>query len=399
MGLSSKHFVFLVCLFLAPIVCAEEPPIVPLIDPPMRIQLRKIYRTGLSFGNRPAVFAKVGDSITGNKFFLKDVGCGVEVLGSNQSLAPTIKYFRGIAFPDSYTTAWCGNANSFSRDSYASDHGWTANEPLKRFANPTSECPPPDDNPLRCELRLLKPSIALIMFGTNDLELNDPVKFRKKLTQIVQETIVKGVVPVLSTIPPRLDNPDMGSRVAPYNMIIREIAETLQVPLWNYWISLQHAINQGMDHKGIHPNVFDVDDPAIFTSEALRYGFNLRNFTAIQVLQKIKAVTQNRAPADASALPNFAIFPVEPLAPVARGTTVTFKIKIVRNHFSDSIHFSIKGRPSGVSAAFTAGAGGTFEFVTLTVRPDAVPGDYRITIHGTSGKLTRTTTLALTIPR
>ena len=397
MATSCKCFVVLICLLLAPALFADQTPIVPLVDPPMRAQLRKLYRHGLTFGNRADVFAKIGDSITSNRFFLKDVGCGVEVLGSNQALAPTIKYFRGFAFPDSYTTAWCGNANSFSRDSYASDHGWTANEPLKRFANPASECPPPFDNPLRCEFRLIKPSIALIMLGTNDLEKNDPATFRKRLTRIVQETIVNGVVPVLSTIPPRLDNPDMGNRVSLYNKIIQEIAETLQVPLWNYWVSLQNAINQGIDHRGIHPSVFDDDDPAIFTSEALRYGFNLRNFTAVQVLQKIKAVTQNRAPSDANPLPNFAIFPTQPLAPVARGTTVTFKIKIVRNHLTNPITFSLKGRPSGVSAALKAGAAGTFEFVTLTVRPEANPGDYRITIYGMAGNLTRTTTLTLII--
>ena len=393
-----RGFLAFVCLLMAPALFADQSPIVPLIDAPMRAQIRKIYRNGLSFGNRPTVFGKIGDSITANKFFLKDVGCGVEVLGSNQGLAPTIKYFRGFAFPDSFTTAWCGNANSFSRDSYAADHGWTANEPLKRFANPASECPPPFDNPLRCELHLIKPSIALIMLGTNDLEKNDPVTFRKKLTRIVQETIVSGVVPVLSTIPPRQDNPDMGSRVAPYNQIIQEIAETLQAPLWNYWLSLQNAINHGMDHKGIHPSVYDEDDSAVFTSEALRYGFNLRNFTAVEVLQKIKAVTQNRAPADTSSLPNFAIFPTQPLGPVARETTVTFKIKIVKNHLTDPIAFAVKGRPSGVSAALTAGTAGTYEFVTLTVRPEAKPGDYRLTIYGTAGKLTRTTTLALIIP-
>src|SRR5579859_1453935 len=39
------------------------PPIVPSIDAPMKARLRAIYLAGLSRGNRPEVFAKVGDSI------------------------------------------------------------------------------------------------------------------------------------------------------------------------------------------------------------------------------------------------------------------------------------------------------------------------------------------------
>ncbi len=177
----------------------------------MRSELRSVYKLGILDGNRPAVFAKVGDSITRTPHFLKDIGCGVEVLASHQSLASTITFFRGTPFPPDFTSAWCGVANSFTRDSVTAQNGWTADEPLRRFSNPASECPPPHDNPLRCELHLLKPSIALVMLGTNDLEINDQNNYRKKLTRIVQELMVNGVVPVLSTIPPRLDNPVMGS--------------------------------------------------------------------------------------------------------------------------------------------------------------------------------------------
>lgn len=393
----AKFLTFVTLILVAQAVLAEQPPVVPLIDPAMKAQLRKIYKNGLSTGNRAAVFAKVGDSVTRNAFFLKDIGCGIEVLANHEHLAPTIRYFRGIGFPDSYTTAWCGEANSFSRDSYASSNGWTANDPLKRFSNPASECPPPHDNPLRCEIHLVKPSIALIMFGTNDVEKNDPALFRSRLTRVVQETIVDGVVPVISTIPPRLDNETIGARVPQYNQIIQEIAETLQVPLWNYWFSLQTAINYGVDNRGIHPSVLNGSESAVFTSEGLRYGFNLRNFTALEVLKKVKAVVLSNGPPDSNPLPNFSIFPTSKLPPIERGTELTFKIKIQRNHFPDPVTFSLKGRPKGVSASLKPGNSPAYEIVTLNVSSDAVPGDYRITVYGTAKNLKRTTTFALTI--
>ena len=380
-------------------IYAQQPPITPVIDKAMKAQLRNTYKLGVAAGNRPTVFAKVGDSITRTPYFLKDVGCNVAILGSHQRLAPTITYFRSTSFPQAYTTVWCGDSNSFTRDSMTAHNGWTVDEPLRKFSNPLSACPAPYDTPLRCELHLLKPTIALIMLGTNDLENNDTVNFRKKLTRIVQDTILDGVVPVLSTIPPRQDSPTHGQRVAPYNIIIREVAEVLQVPLWNYWLSLQGTgvINNGMDNRGIHPSVYNGGEPAVFTPSGLRYGMNLRNFTALDVLKKVKAVVQNNAPANASTAPNFTIFPEAPLAPVPRGTIVTQKWRIVRVNHTAPIAFALKSQPAGVSATFALSATGNYVTVTLTVRSGVNPGDQRFTIQGTSGHLLRTTTTQLIV--
>jgi hypothetical protein len=391
--------VYFIAFILSFSIEAQQPPVVPKIDKAMRAQLKSIYKSGINQGNRPNVFAKAGDSITRNTNFLKDIGCGIEVLAGNQRLAPTIQHFRGFGFPDSFTTAWCGNANSFSRDSLTSQNGWTVDEPLRRFANPASECPPPYDNPLRCELHLIQPSIALVMFGTNDLESNDQVNYQKKLIRILQEIIVNGVVPVLSTIPPRLDDPAMGARVGPYNNIIQNVAEMLQIPLWNYWLALQDPsmINQGMDGGGIHPNALNDIEAAVFTSDGLRYGFNQRNFTAVEVLEKLRRVVQGSRPADSSVLPNFTIVSKQPIAPVAQGATVIFKLKIVRINFTKKIQFTLAEQPAGVSATFSTNTRGTSLTVTLSVRNGVPTGEHRITIRGQSGKLERLATFPLII--
>lgn len=255
--------------------------------------MRTVYLSGRAAGNRAAVFAKIGDSITESGSFLKDVGCGSEVLGSYTSLAPAIDYFRAVVFPPDYSDVWCGVANSFTRASASAVAGWTTNSALAPLDPPDSRCPAPFNLALRCELHLLHPSVALIMYGTNDLErYNDPGMFRDNLTHIVAETLAAGVIPVLSTIPPRLDDASLGARVGPYNQVVTEVARVEQVPLWDYWLALQAPamINRGMDADGVHPSVYRGDQGADFGSTALRYGYNQRNLTAIQVLEKIMRV-------------------------------------------------------------------------------------------------------------
>ncbi len=110
------------------------------------------------------------------------------------------------------------------------------------------------------------------------------------------------MIPVLSTIPPRLDTVDgqaMGPRVATYNQIIADVAAEKNVPLWNFWRQTQGTsmINQGLDSDGIHPNILNGADGAVLTSTGLRYGYNQRNLGALQVLDKIKTVViDNGAP-------------------------------------------------------------------------------------------------------
>ena len=131
------------------------------------------------------------------------------------------------------------------------------------------------------------------MLGTNDLErIDDLAVYRSNLTRIVTDTINAGVIPVLSTIPPRLDSATLGARVSQYNDVITQVASSLQVPLWNYALALSGSsmINQGMDPDGIHPSVYMGQYACSFTDAGLRYGYNQRNLTAVQVLAHVKSV-------------------------------------------------------------------------------------------------------------
>jgi hypothetical protein len=279
---------------------SASPPVIPIIDARMKARLQTILAAGEARTppNRPSVFAKAGDSITESASFLFDVGCNVYVLGVYSSLRPTIKYYRSTTFAYQ-SQAWCGGReNSFDRSSLAAVGGWTTDDVLQT----TPMCAAPNNDYLRCEYAKIQPAIGLIMFGTNDLDRSpDPTHFEHNLNTIVAETVAMGVIPVLSTIPPRLDSPSKNALVGPYNAAIAHVAASAQIPLWDYWLALYDLgsrYNYGMSGDGIHPSVYQGSNASIFTAAGLEYGYNVRNLTAIQVLDKIKRIVIDNGPPD-----------------------------------------------------------------------------------------------------
>jgi hypothetical protein len=105
----------------------------------------------------------------------------------------------------------------------------------------------------------------------------------------VQKSVAAGVIPVLSTIPPRVGYTE---RVSNYNAAIIAVAQAQQVPLWNYWRTFQGStmVNGGLDPDGVHPNIYLGAEGADFTTNGLKYGYNQRNLTAVQVLAAIKRI-------------------------------------------------------------------------------------------------------------
>lgn len=310
-----------------PIVAARttsptELPIVPLINATLKARLQTILADGQSKGNRANVFAKVGDSITYSFEYLHGVGCGVENLDSHTELAATIDYFRSTDFPEAYAVAREGEqqithcppaSNAFNRVSAAAVVGWGAQnalEPVNTTVHP--ECNS-GEIALDCELRLLKPAIVLIMFGTNHIGIGLDKNFQENLIQVVDRAIAQGVIPIVSTIPPRLDQPNevpLTPFVDEANRQIIYVAQDRQIPLWNFWLALQSPtmVNQGLKTDNVHPNTygwdFNMPGSVDFSMEGLRYGYNQRNLTALQVLTKLKTIViDDGAPDDDGAVP------------------------------------------------------------------------------------------------
>ncbi len=308
----TKTFLSSLAITLFPAAAAAQtaPPVVPVLDGATRAQVLAILSSPAGSVNYRDAFAKIGDSITESGSFLKDVGCmrppDPAFYGAYAGLVATVSYFQSRTYGAGYTDAWCGVPDSFTRASVASMSGMTST-----FAfSSTSVCPSPFTTVLRCEYYRMRPSYALIMFGTNDVMANvnatlvDALaRYRANMQNIVAQSITDGVVPVLSTIPPLLRTSEvtqaMVDRVASYNQVVIDVAAANSVPLWNYnrsLVELGAGDNYGVSSDGIHPSIYRGSDGANFTAAALHYGYNVRNLGAIQVLDALRAVAGGSAP-------------------------------------------------------------------------------------------------------
>lgn len=242
---------------------------------------RRIYQRGQQMGNRANVFSKVGDSITAAAQFLYPIGYGQYNLGSYGYLSGVIGFF-GAA------NARAGN--SFANTSLAAVGGWTADKLLWPGNGYPEVCG--SEIPLVCEYKLVRPSVALIMIGTNDSGSGSAGVYADQLRQIVQITIDMGVIPVLSTIPPKNFGSEQDARVDQWNQIIRATAAQFDVPLWDYYSQMVGLPNRGMSSDGLHPSA-QPDGLISFTDDGLRYGYTVRNLGALQVLDAIWRLVMN----------------------------------------------------------------------------------------------------------
>lgn len=146
-------------------------------------------------------------------------------------------------------------------------------------------------------LERLNPEVALIMFGTNDLNSVGIQEYESKTRAVVRKCLDNGTVVILSTIPPRHGFVD---RSAAYARVVRDIARRMRVPLVDFhaeilsrrpddWDGAMDKFSQyrGYDvptllaRDGVHPShpkLYQND----YSAEALsRCGYSLRNYLVL----------------------------------------------------------------------------------------------------------------------
>jgi hypothetical protein len=155
-------------------------------------------------------------------------------------------------------------------------------------------------------LETLKPEVALIMFGSNDLPDRDQRGYRKSLTEVAEACIKRGTVPMLSTLPPRSG---LAAEAAAFSGIVRAVAAQLDVPLVDYHAEIltrrpndwdgSIAAAPGEDPyevltlisgDGVHPSnparyFKDYSDEALRTS-----GFGLRTAQALLAYDEVISI-------------------------------------------------------------------------------------------------------------
>lgn len=231
--------------------------------PTVSARAREIYQAGLAAGNNPRRFAKIGDCMSVNPYFLTGFDSPAEYrLGAGYAnLQDTISNFTG----------------SFSRESQAARIGFSTLSVLDSlWANPRY-CTA-GESPLACEFRLQKPSLAFISLGTNGEWLTD-ADYESSMRRILDDAIGRGVLPILST---KADDLEGGGR---FNAIVRKLAAEYQLPLWDWRVASETLFNRGIAANSNYQLTWG---PAYYDGPAAEWtGWQWRNLTALQALDLV----------------------------------------------------------------------------------------------------------------
>lgn len=250
-------------------------PVLPEID---AARLRAVFERGAENGLDPRAFTKVGDCNTASEHFLAAFDRDRYDLGPYTDLQPTIDYFAG----------W------FEHQSLAGQIGFnalTTLEPL--WADP--ELCEPGEGLLACEYRRVRPAVAVMMFGPNDMLNLSPEQFEAALRQVVALSLDEGIIPVLTTFTWHHDT--RWTQALILNMIVVDVAREFDIPLINFWRAAQALPNRGLVREYTHLTSDGADGYQIaFTGAEATSGYTLRNLLTLQTLDRLRRAVLVRDP-------------------------------------------------------------------------------------------------------
>ncbi len=242
---------------------------VPVI-PPVSSAMLGVYKYGQALGNHSNVLTKVGDSVSANPLYLNPLSRDDYELGPYDFLEDSINYF-GPALSDSSVASRIGMTT------------YVVFDPL--WADKTL-CTP-GESPLQCEYRLSRPSIAIILFGPNDVRHMTDIEFGEQMRQLVDETLALGIIPVLSTF--SVDPEDeLWWQSINFNLRLAEIAQEYEVPLINFWAAARLLPDYGLDEDAIHVANSGFPNLKYTTGHEAWYGTSLQNLLALVMLGELR---------------------------------------------------------------------------------------------------------------
>jgi hypothetical protein len=193
---------------------------------------REIYRRGRTLNLNPKAFSKIGDCQNLHEYFLGrfdhlDI---YKFSWQVEKYQDTIENFKGY----------------FDTDGQSAKFGFTAASPLSPLMADPDVCLP-DEAPLECELRLVRPSFVLISLEFPFNGRSAPL-YEQYLRQIIEYTISQGAVPILAT---KADNVEKDNSI---NQTIAKLAYEYDLPMWNWWAAAQPLGDHGIDpyRDGFH---------------------------------------------------------------------------------------------------------------------------------------------------
>lgn len=228
------------------------------------------------------VFAKVGASATVSRSFLHCFGgdpARIDLDGRD-GLWATIDHFRA---------GDAGGVDPFRRESEAAVVGWSARSVLAGAPSALDR-----------EIDALAPRFAVVMYGTNDIQRRDIDGYAGDMLTLVDRLLARGVIPILTSIMPRDDDPEADRLVPSYNAVVRGVAEARQVPFVDFHRNLVPLPDHGLSSDRLHPSTYrpgGAPRPCVFTPDGLRHGYNIRNLLTIQALDRLARVLLDDEPA------------------------------------------------------------------------------------------------------
>ena len=242
-------------------------PALPAFDEATVAHVRAVRTQGGAMGNQLSIFAKVGDSITASPSFLVDIGMAKTIYGAYGALAPAVSQF---------TVTLADGSNPFTRSSTSALGGWRAADPLG----------PPDE--VAAEIGAIHPAYAIVMLGTNNVGAGT-TQYRADMERLIDDVERLGTVAVVSTIPDRRDYPGAPADVVAVNQEIRGMAAARHLPLIDLYAALSPLVQAGLSGDHVHPST-NSTNAADFTSAGLAYGYDVRNLTALQMLDRLRSL-------------------------------------------------------------------------------------------------------------
>jgi hypothetical protein len=253
---------------------ADSPSLRPLyaapVISPISPRMREVYVRGLRNRHYSHIVTKVGDSVSADRLYLTPMSRPGANLGAYDYLSETLAFFGASTQVESV-------AARLGMNSYAVfDPTWANNELCER-----------GETPIACELRRKRPSVALIMFGGNDVRHMNDQQYNTQMRRLVDEVLAAGTIPVLSTFSAD-PNRGLWAQSIAFNTRLLEIAAEYEIPLINLWLASRPLNNYGLENDGIHMRHWGTETFRVDGSYPAYSGAALRNLLALRMLDEIR---------------------------------------------------------------------------------------------------------------
>lgn len=210
-----------------PTVPYEGPPSAqwkqwPVLPESLSSEMIAIYQRGIEAGNNEHAFSVLGDCQSIPDVFMGIYDQDPDFVGDlPEDLQETVIHFGG-SFERYSPTVKDGTT-----EGALLWYGW--NDNLAGLCEH-------GESPLDCELRVHKPTIVFMHTGTHW-----EARSRDYLIKIINKIKEANAIPVIVT---KADNREKDGRV---NQTLADLAAEYNLPVWNFWASVQHLPESGME--------------------------------------------------------------------------------------------------------------------------------------------------------